>query len=1844
MQREKPRDRKHPRDRKGERGSALVVALMCLVALFALTILAAKARVSSAREIEDRTNQANQYWEARAAAANIQASLITDIPSAFDADLQRAQIAANGYPLPAFDQPNLPANYSIPVLNADGSISSTPARQCTSLLGNIDGWALRKSAIAENYAAARGYGSDKAKVVFLKEYLRQQLIGTGNNEPAYVLQYMVDSAVGEQGNARGRVRPSGTIMLGPSQPACNTTVSLTANPTSVTLGNSSTLTVTYTNANHVWLTDQNGVLVPGTDTTGLTETNATQTVTLSVSPTVDTSYRALAQGAGGCQAISAFVTVSVIYPPPLIIAFDASPTCITRGEASTLSFQTQYATTITITGGGVNQTFAGSSGTAVTSGSLTVTPTVDTTYTLTATGPGGTASRTVTVTVKQLLTIDQFISDTYCLTAPNTTVNLTWAVTNAETVTITDNATEITTGVSPSGGTRSFTVNSPTSFTLTATREGCDGPDVMTRDININTNALPTASFTANPSTIGLGSVTRLQWDTTNTTTVTISASPAAGSGLPSAQTVSASGTLTIQPTAINTGPGYTYTLTAVNAGCNTQQITKTTTVFVTSTPAPPACPNVNSFDGDSCVISGNPATLRWNVANADWVDITGPGVNRTFSANPNGTGSMTVSPASDATYTLTTRTNSTGPQQVTWRAIVGVTPSTNNLSKTLPDGWDAGASSAQAIVSGDGYVESTVSETNKYRMFGLSNGDSNQSYTDIDFAFYPAADGGLYVYESGNYRGYFGSYATGDLLRVAVEGGVVKYKRNGVLVYTSAVAPVYPLLVDTSLYSTGATLTNVVISGNVQTSTTPSTTGLIAYWNLDEGNGITAFDTSGNGHIGFLYNGTTWTSGKVGSSALNFDGANNLVGINVDDAGMVNTFSYSFWANPSQSHEIDPESTSGYAGFDGQRWAISPSWYEGNDVGAGVSVGTNGVSVYENGDADMAAVLVYQAPFTTWTHITVVYENKKPKLYINGTLVRTGLTSRQTYVHFTPDYIGGGFYGYYGGSLDDVRVYNRALTADEVSALAGNSGAGSVSCTPASPPLPTTATFTVHVGQTPSVSGLSASPSIIDAGQWSRLTWNESANLSSVRVIGSGGDATTYAVPPGQRFLDVRPPSSSTYTVVVTSNDCAGQTANQSTSVTVAACPSITVPFSASPTTIFQGGTSTLQWGIANASQVLLNGSPVAASGSLTVSPSSSTTYTLTAVSRNGSCNFNQFATVNVNACPPPSINSFTTTPSSVTIGGNQMVRLAWSVSDGTGTGLTVTIPGVGSFAGGSGFVDISQPQSTTTYTLIANNGCGNSASAQRTVTATACPAPGISSFTATPNAVWIGGNATVRLAWSITDPSGTGVTVSIPGIGTFGNPNGFVDIAQPQSTTTYTLNATSGCGAGSSAQATVTANTCPSPTINTFSASPNTVTIGGGQTVRLSWNVTDASGTGGSVSIAGVGTFGLTGFVDIPQPQSTTTYTLTATVGCGASASVQTTVTASACPLPTVDSFTATPASVTIGGSQTVRLSWSVSDTSATGLTVSISGIGTVAPSGSVDIAQPQSTTTYTLTATNGCGAQTTAQVTITASACPSATVNSFSANPSSVTVGGSQTVRLTWSVTDNSGTGVSVVISGIGTFGASGFVDIAQPQSTTTYNLTATVGCGASSTASTTVTVAGGPRQTKDYRLFGNQNYYSKECTGTNEPPFWNYASASIEVIAGFDYAMGAGTIQIYRTGVESFVLDGHERNGINGTYNDEITVQDGFGNGVEIKPLINDPSFTFEYRIFNVNSGYMGPPVKINLDGTSYITMPFGGGSINVSMNNFIPLEEPNINNYSCGGGVQRVASLSGSVAP
>jgi alpha-tubulin suppressor-like RCC1 family protein len=145
-----------------------------------------------------------------------------------------------------------------------------------------------------------------------------------------------------------------------------------------------------------------------------------------------------------------------------------------------------------------------------------------------------------------------------------------------------------------------------------------------------------------------------------------------------------------------------------------------------------------------------------------------------------------------------------------------------NNLTKTnTTSAWNAGASSTNVIHDGSGYVETTVTETNTERMIGLSSGDTDQNYPDIDFAIYLNSNATVQVYEAGAGRGSYGTYASGDRLRVEVRYGVVRYLRNGTVLYSSSAIPKYPLRVDTSLKSPNSTLTNVRVGNLVWTNLT---------------------------------------------------------------------------------------------------------------------------------------------------------------------------------------------------------------------------------------------------------------------------------------------------------------------------------------------------------------------------------------------------------------------------------------------------------------------------------------------------------------------------------------------------------------------------------------------------------------------------------------------------------------------------------------------------------------------------------------------------------------------------------------------------------------------------------------------------------------------------------------------------------------------------------------------------------------------------------------------------------------------------------------------------------------
>jgi hypothetical protein len=158
---------------------------------------------------------------------------------------------------------------------------------------------------------------------------------------------------------------------------------------------------------------------------------------------------------------------------------------------------------------------------------------------------------------------------------------------------------------------------------------------------------------------------------------------------------------------------------------------------------------------------------------------------------------------------------------------------------------------------------------------------------------------------------------------------------------------------------------------------------------------------------------------GKIGG-ALDFDGTDDRV--DWSSLTPTNDFTIEAWAKTSATHEIDAESTGGVGGTSGQKYLFAAT-YRGSDGGAGVSMGTNGISVYEHGASYMPALAVYSgAVGTDWVHVVVRYISKQPIIYLDGDLVHTGLTSPKATVH-APYRLGSGSYGAFEGFIDEVRI-----------------------------------------------------------------------------------------------------------------------------------------------------------------------------------------------------------------------------------------------------------------------------------------------------------------------------------------------------------------------------------------------------------------------------------------------------------------------------------------------------------------------------------------------------------------------------------------------------------------------------------------------------------------------------------------------------------------------------------------------------------------------------------------------------------------------------------------------------
>ncbi|CAI8947588.1 Glycosyltransferase [Priestia megaterium] len=150
------------------------------------------------------------------------------------------------------------------------------------------------------------------------------------------------------------------------------------------------------------------------------------------------------------------------------------------------------------------------------------------------------------------------------------------------------------------------------------------------------------------------------------------------------------------------------------------------------------------------------------------------------------------------------------------------------------------------------------------------------------------------------------------------------------------------------------------------------------------------------------------------------------------------NTFTIEFWAKPEAPHVIDMQSKRGIFPTPSKRFALTPAFgamRDGNHsrAGIGISVGINGISIYEHTTNHLAPTLVFPCSLNDWTHIAVVYVNKRPILYINGKFAQKGIKSIKRTLVCSGSFGGMEPYGFYIGSLKEIRIWNTIRTQNEI-------------------------------------------------------------------------------------------------------------------------------------------------------------------------------------------------------------------------------------------------------------------------------------------------------------------------------------------------------------------------------------------------------------------------------------------------------------------------------------------------------------------------------------------------------------------------------------------------------------------------------------------------------------------------------------------------------------------------------------------------------------------------------------------------------------------------------------------
>ncbi|QQG44288.1 MAG: DUF2341 domain-containing protein [Candidatus Roizmanbacteria bacterium] len=337
-------------------------------------------------------------------------------------------------------------------------------------------------------------------------------------------------------------------------------------------------------------------------------------------------------------------------------------------------------------------------------------------------------------------------------------------------------------------------------------------------------------------------------------------------------------------------------------------------------------------------------------------------------------------------------------------------------------------ASGTQMIWEGQDLSAPSLEGNDTGYLFYMNNSNSlNTGALSTNRWYYVTA-----TYDGSNQRLYIDGVLKGTNTSVASDSVTTFYLANraGNSLYWNGT------LDDVKIYNYARTSKQIVEDMNAGHPAVGSPVGsALAHWKFDEGYGSTA-NNSGNG--GNTLNGTlgtgssapTWTNNGKFGKALSFDGTNDYVSIPDSDAFNFGTgdFTINLWFNNAGTTVSYPALISTYGGWSSGSFGIR---HDNNGAASKVTVHWNPV-----GDPFITSTNTFAD--NTWNYVSLVRSGTSFTLYVNGKIEGTGTSATALDLAYGGNVdIGWGPWdgasGYWKGLIDEVKVYNYALTADEV-------------------------------------------------------------------------------------------------------------------------------------------------------------------------------------------------------------------------------------------------------------------------------------------------------------------------------------------------------------------------------------------------------------------------------------------------------------------------------------------------------------------------------------------------------------------------------------------------------------------------------------------------------------------------------------------------------------------------------------------------------------------------------------------------------------------------------------------